>query len=474
MSRPNACPRRPFCASLAVAALFTGCAGAPATEPPRPNILLLYADDLGWNDLGCYGNADHRTPAIDALATEGARFTAAYAAAAVCAPSRASLMTGRDVLAHGIYCINDPEQRHPEARRLDSPANQRTLPRDLPTLAEALQGTGYRTGCYGKWHLGHDGDRVSEWHPLSRGFDEAVQTRSPSGKRRYFYPTFSTIPAVPIDDGVHMSDFVSNQAKAFLDRDDGRPWFLYLPYFSVHGPREAKPDSLRAAKDRGLEGRDAVYAAMCADLDAAVGAVLAHLEARGQADNTIVIFASDNGGTIASDNAPLRAGKGWLYEGGVRTPLIVRWPGVTSPGATVDQPVTQLDLFPTLCRVAGADTAQELDGVDLAPLLTGGDLAPRPLRFHAPDYGRFRRGAFDRKPASAMRQGSLKLVYDHETRRSALYDLTRDVSESEDLSADQPAITAELEVKLLQWLDENTSLRPRRRVPVAREPRSKR
>ncbi|MEC8251635.1 MAG: sulfatase/phosphatase domain-containing protein, partial [Planctomycetota bacterium] len=173
-----------------------------------------------------------------------------------------------------------------------------------------------------------------------------------------------------------------------------------------------------------------------------------------------VIFASDNGGTIASDNAPLRAGKGWLFEGGVRTPLIVRWPGVTSPGATFRQPVTQLDLFPTLCRAAGAAVAPELDGVDLAPLLAGGDVADRPLRFHAPDYGAFRQGAFARKPTSALRQGALKLVYDHETRRAAVYDLSRDLSEAQDLSGAQPKRTSALEDALRRWLRENPALQP--------------
>lgn len=454
------CSRRLLCAATA---LLSACAGAPQEQPAQPNVLLLYADDLGWNDLGCYGNADHRTPAIDALAAAGARFTDAYAAAAVCAPSRASLLTGRDVLAHGIYCVNEPEQGHAEARQLDSPTNRRRLPRELPTLAEALQDAGYRTGCYGKWHLGHDGGRVSEWHPLARGFEEAVQTRSPSGKQRYFYPGFSTIPEVPVEDGVHMSDFVSDQAKAFLDRDDGRPWFLYLPYFSVHGPREAKPDSLRAAKARGLQGRDAVYAAMCADLDAAVGAVLAHLQARGLTDDTIVIFASDNGGTVASGNAPLRAGKGWLYEGGVRTPLIVRWPGVTTPGAVHDHPVSQLDLFPTLCHAAGAPAAADLDGADLAPTLAGAPPAERSLRFHAPDYGRFRDGAFARRPTSALRRGDLKLVYDHETQRAALYDLRADIAEADDRASYRPERAAALEQELRRWLDEAPTLLPRPR-----------
>jgi len=449
--------------SLALIAALGACATSSTTANRAPNIVLIYADDLGWNDLGCYGNASHCTPCIDDLAAAGARFTDAYAAAAVCAPSRASLMTGRDVLAHGIYCINDPETGHPEARRLDSPANQRKLPHDLPTLAETLSKAGYRTGCYGKWHLGHDGAEVSRWHPLSRGFEEAVQTRSPSGKRRYFYPDFSTIPAVPIKDGTHLSDFVSEQATAFLDRDDGRPFFLYLPYFSVHGPREAKPQSLRAAEDAGLEGREAIYAAMCADLDAAVASVITHLDKRGQTDETIVVFASDNGGTIASDNAPLRAGKGWMFEGGLRTPMIIRWPRVTTPGSIYDAPVTQLDLFPTLCAAAGASPPAKLDGVDLAPLLAGGELPTRSLRFHAPDYARFRRGSFERKPTSALRRGRYKLTYDHETQRSSLYDLRLNVAEVEDLAPRQPARAAKLQRELLDWLNEAPTLQPRPR-----------
>lgn len=450
-------------AVTALAASLAGCAAAPSPQAARPNIVILYADDLGWNDLACYANAQHATPAIDGLAAGGTRFTDAYAAAALCAPSRASLMTGRDVLAHGIYCINDPETGHPESRRLDPPANRRRLPKALPTLAETLRDAGYRTGCYGKWHLGQDGTEVSEWHPLARGFEEAVQTRSPSGKRRYFYPDFSTIPAVPIEEGTHMSDFVSAQATAFLDRDDGRPFFLYLPYFSVHGPREAKPASLRAAKARGLRGRAAVYAAMCADLDAAVAVVLDALEQRSLTERTIVVFASDNGGTVASDNAPLRAGKSWVYEGGVRTPLIVRWPGVTSPGTTCAEPVSQLDLFPTLCRAAGAETDEGLDGRDITPLLIGEEMPARALRFHAPDYGSFRSGAFGRKPASAVRLGALKLVYDHETQRSTLFDLEADIAESRDVSTRRRERAAAMEAALLEWLEEAPMMLPRPR-----------
>ena len=460
-------------AALATAAFFVTASGvstqASETQHGPPNVVLIVADDLGWTDLGCYGNEDHLTPAIDALSASGARFTEAYAAAALCAPSRASLLTGRDVLAHGIHCVNDPELGHASARLLDPPANRRRLVSALPTLAEVLRDAGYRTGCFGKWHLGHDGNRVSQWHPSARGFEEAIQTRSPSGDKRYFYPDFSTVPSVPVSDGTHLSDFVTQQAQTFLDGDDGRPFFLYLPYFSVHGPREAKAASLRAAEARGLEGRDAIHAAMCADLDAAVGALLKDLRARSLEDDTVVIFASDNGGARERGNSGLRGNKGSLYEGGIRVPMVIRWPGLTRAGAVHDAPVSLLDLFPTACEAAGARAPSGLDGLDLTPLLTGGELdRDRALCWHAPDYARFRDGAFERKPTSALRQGSLKLVYDHETRTSQLYDLASDAGEHADLAGREPEQKARMERLLQAWLKRAPELMPRTRAASGR------
>jgi len=449
------------CASSICLALFvtlsSGCSVGDRARPQRPNIVLIYADDLGWNDLGCYGNSYHQTPAIDSLAAQGTRFDAAYSAAALCAPARASLMTGRDVLAHGIYCVNSPETKHPEARRFDSPDNARKLTSGLPTIAEVLSDAGYRTGCYGKWHLGYERGVVSRWHPLRRGFDEAIQTRCPSGKRRYFYPNYSTIPAVPIEAGTHVSDFVSQQAVAFLERDDGRPFFLYLPYFSVHGPREAKPASLAAAKAAASRpGDDAIYAAMCADLDAAVGQVLSALERLGMDQNTIVVFTSDNGAITRYDNAPFREGKSWVYDGGVRIPMLIRWPGVTAPGSVCEDPVSQLDLLPTMAFAAAAEPPAKLDGVNLSGAIAEtepeGPRGVRDFRWYAPDYAQFRRGRFRRVPMSAVRRGRFKLVYDHEQDKAALYDLQTDPGEQADLATSEPQQLRELKASLDAWL----------------------
>ena len=446
------------------------------SDPPHsvPNIVILYADDLGWNDLGCYGNRYHQTPALDQLCEQGTRFTAAYAAAPVCAPARASLLSGRGVLDHGIYCVNDPENRYPEARKFDSPPNQRRLPTAMPTLADVLKNAGYRTGCYGKWHLGYDGASVSPWHPLHRGFEEAVQTRSPSGKHRYFYPNFSTIPTVPVVDGQHLADFVSEEAIKFLARDDGRPFFLYLPYFSVHGPREAKPESLAVMTgiEQQIKTDDLVYASMCMDLDRAIGRVLAALDQQGFADNTVVVFASDNGAIARYDNAPFRRGKGWLQEGGIRVPMFVRWPGVVPVASTTGVPASALDLFPTLCSAANVAVPAACDGVNLLPAICSGDESShreRDLFWHYPTYGAYRKGQFQMRPVSAIRCARHKLLFDYESGTVALYDLIEDPKEKHDLSGVQPVLAEQMRVRLFAWLDQNQSLKPQLREQIERQ-----
>lgn len=454
-----------FGALLALSSCETG--PSHLSQSP-PNILILYADDLGWNDLGCYGNRYHKTPALDQLCHEGVRFTAAYSAAPVCAPARASLLTGRDVLDHGVYCINRPEDGHPEARKFDSPPNQVRLPSAMPTLANVLQAAGYRTGCYGKWHLGHDGANITPWHPLHRGFEEAVQTRSPSGKRRYFYPDFSTIPSVPVTDGQHLSDFVSDEAIKFLARDDGRPFFLYLPYFSVHGPREAKQSSLAAANRFKTHDKtdDPIYAAMCTDLDQAIGRVLTALDEQGLSENTLVVFASDNGANARYDNSPFRLGKGWLHEGGIRVPMFIRWPGVVPTHATCETPTSALDLFPTLCRAANAKLQTECDGDDLLPLICSGDeskLRDRDLFWHYPIYGNYRNKRFQKRPASAIRSGRHKLMFDYESGAVALYDLAEDPGEEHDLSSARPILSEQMRLRLFTWLEKNQGMQPKLR-----------
>ena len=457
------------CAALPYVLLVACTVPVAPTRADPPNILFVYVDDMGWNDLGCYGNRYHETPELDELCRSGMKFTNAYAAAPVCAPSRASLMTGRDVVGHGIYCVNEPDRSHAAARQFDSPPNNSRLPLEMVTIAELLAGAGYRTGCYGKWHLGHDGRQVSPWHPLRRGFDEAIQTRSPSGSRRYFYPDFSTIPEVPIAAGTHLSDFVTDQAIGFLERNAMRRFFLFLPYFSVHGPRQAKPAALArfASKDPSSDSDDPVFAAMHEDLDTCVGRLLDKLQELGLARNTLVVFASDNGANSRYDNSPLRRGKGWLYEGGIRVPMFVRWPGRIVPESRCHAPVTAVDLFPTLCAIAGAQPPadQPCDGVDLTPLFDGAgtaELPQRPLLWHYPVYGQYREGRFRRTPMSAIRRGSFKLVYHYEGDFAQLFDLDEDPGEQTDLAGQQPALAASLKEQLLAWVAENPAMVPRR------------
>ena len=450
------------------AALLAACS-VPDAQPrlDAPNILVIYVDDLGWNDLGCYGNGYHETPEMDALCRSGMKFTNAYAAAPVCAPARASLMTGQDVVDHGIYCVNDPPRTHPEARKFDSPQNTVQLPLEKVTIADALREAGYRTGFYGKWHLGQDGEEVSQWHPLHRGFDEAVQTRSPSGNKRYFYPQFSTIPEVPIEDGTHLADFVTDQAIGFLERNAQRRFFLFLPYFSVHGPRQASPEALAkfAAKDPSKTTDDPVFAAMHADLDASVGRLLAALRSLGLEEDTVVVFASDNGATSRNDNSPLRRGKGWVYEGGIRIPMFVRWPGHVEPGSVCDEPVAAVDLFPTLCSIAGVEPPadQPVDGLDLVGVLESGGqkrLPVRSLYWHYPVYGIWRDGRFRRTPMSAVRHGNYKLIYDYEADAAQLFDLAADPGEKNDLASEQPQVAAGLTLQLSAWVAQNPALAP--------------
>jgi arylsulfatase A-like enzyme len=301
-----------------------------------------------------------------------------------------------------------------------------------------------------------------------------VQTRSPSGKRRYFYPDFSTIPIVPVPDGQHLSDFVSEEAIKFLARDDGRPFFLYLPYFSVHGPREAKPDSLAAMSsiEKHDKTDDPIYASMCMDLDQAIGRVLAALDQQGLADNTLVVFASDNGAIARYDNAPFRKGKGWLHEGGIRVPMLMRWPGVVPAAATCGTPTSALDLFPTLCSAANVTPPAECDGVDLLPVIFSGDESKhrdRDLFWHYPTYGSYRKGRFQARPVSAIRCGRHKLLFDYESGAVALYDLAEDPGEDHDLSSLQPLIAEQMRLRLFAWLDQNQSLRPQLREKSERQ-----
>ena len=333
-----------------------------------PNIICINVDDLGYKDLGVMGSQYYETPNIDQLAREGMLFTQAYAAAANCAPSRACLMSGVNTPRHGIYTIGNSDRGEEKTRRIIPIPNNETLPDSIYTLAEMLRDNGYVTGTFGKWHLGED--------PTSQGFMMNVggNHRGNPGKDGYFSPyNLAHLPDGP--KGEYLTDRLTTEAISFLRANQQKPFFLYLPYYTVHTPIIGK-DSLVAlfeqkAKSHGQDNPE--YAAMVASLDENVGRLLAELEKTGLSKNTIVIFTSDNGGIRdISYQDPLRAGKGSYYEGGIRVPLIIRWPGKIGAGSHSDVPVTNLDFYPTIQRLIQAKhTKSFLDGDDITAVLSG-------------------------------------------------------------------------------------------------------
>jgi arylsulfatase A-like enzyme len=440
---------------LTLAALASSPAPSGGGERP-PNVVLIVADDLGWADLGCYGSTFHRTPNLDRMAAEGRRFTQAYAASPVCSPTRAALLTGRHPAR---LRITDwlPGRADRPAQKLLRPELRTELPADLPTLAEALKAAGYTSAHVGKWHLGGEG-----FGPEQRGFalnvagDAAGSPLShlaPFARGGRTMPGLGNAPA-----GEYLTDRLTDEALRFIDANRDRPFFLYMPHFAVHIPMAAKP---------GLAGtfpqwdgtphggqENPIYAAMLASLDESAGRVLAKLKESGLGANTIVIFTSDNGGlatregpnTPATNNGPLREGKGYLYEGGLRVPLIVHWPGRVAPGVE-DTPVWSADLNTTVRRVAGLQADDPGDGVDLVGLLTEGrPLAPRALFWHYPHYSN--QGG---KPGGAVRDGDWKLIEFYENGRHELYDLKRDPREVNNLAGSRPETVRVLAGKLDGW-----------------------
>jgi len=430
----------------------------------RPNFLFILVDDLGVSDLGVYGNTFHETPRLDRFATSSLMFENAYAACPVCSPTRASIMTGKYPARLGITDWI-PGEKQPKNRPVICQSTKKFLPLKEVTIAEALRDEGYRTAFLGKWHLGwwtkkKEGwnrlPKLEQWegvyYPDKQGFDVNVAGNYRGQPRSYFSPyNIENIKNGP--KGEYLTDRLTNEALGLMKsyaRGD-KPFFMYLAYYTVHTPHQAKKDDIAHFQDKPATIWDhKKYAAMVRCLDYNVGRLLDGLVKNGLDDNTVVVFYSDNGAHPTSSCHPYRGHKGQIYDGGIREPLILRWPGVTKPNTRCDVPVTSPDFYPTLLEIAGAPPRprQHVDGVSLVPLLRGGrSLEREAIYWHFPH---FRRSAPE-MPAGAVRAGDWKLIEYYTTGQVELYNLREDIGETDNRAASQPRLTRELKTRLEKW-----------------------
>ena len=443
----------------------------------KPNFVFFLIDDMGWKDLGCYGSSFHETPNIDKLASQGMRFTDAYAACPVCSPTRASIVAGKYPARLGItQWIGGNNQ--PTAYR-------HYLPLEDVTIAEALKEAGYAAAFVGKWHLGN-----KDYYPQHQGFDINIGGDSSGAPPTYFWPYKKRNRALDElppggQEGEYLTDRLTDESIKFLEANKNRPFLLYLSHYAVHTPIESKPEltekyRAKAQKMPKNEGPRFVpvygkyrtrmvqdnpaFAGMVHSVDDSVGRVMAKLDEMGAADNTIVIFMSDNGGlsTVPREgstcNLPLRAGKGWLYEGGIREPMIIKWPGVVRAGSTCSEPVTSTDFYPTMLEMAGLllRPEQHVDGLSLLPLLKqSGKLNREAIYWHYPHYH-----GSGSKPSGAIRSGDYKLIEWYEDNSVELYNLKEDIGEKQDLAATMPEKAAEIRRLLHRWLKRTNATVP--------------
>ncbi|MBI1375853.1 MAG: sulfatase-like hydrolase/transferase [Phycisphaera sp.] len=438
--------------AMVVALIVAGASAQP------PHVLLIMVDDLGWMDLHCQGNPRLRTPRVDAFAATGVRFTNAYAASCVCSPSRAALITGLaparlHITQHGA----DGPQFWPKDRKVQPPPAEHILPKSRVTLAERLKAIGYATGFFGKWHLSGkesndpNASSGSAFWPNHHGFDVNVGGCGYGGPPTYFDPYRN--PALPNrKPGEYLGDRLADETIAFMRQRHDQPMFICLWTYNVHYPFEAPADLIAHFKGQLGPGlKNEVYGGQIEGMDRTVGRVLDTLDELKIADDTLVIFTSDNGAWDgASDNRPLRAGKGYVYEGGLRIPLIVRWPGVTHADTINDTPVITMDLSATILDAAGVKLAPDdrLDGVSLRPLFKGEALDRETLFFHYPHYAFHK----DNRPGAAIREGDYKLVRNFDDDSVELYNLASDLAEEHNLAAQEPDRAAALNDQLTSWL----------------------
>ncbi|TLS49126.1 sulfatase [Paenibacillus antri] len=447
----------------------------------QPNIVMILIDDMGWKDLSCYGSDFYETPNLDRFAEDGVRFTDAYASCPVCSPTRASVMTGRYPASVGVTdWIDFGSGIHPCRGKLVDVPYLKYLPLEERTIASVLKEAGYRTWHVGKWHLGGEA-----YSPDKHGFDANVGGCHWGMPINGFFSPYGIPTLDEGPEGEYLTDRLTDEAIQLILQKDDRPFFLNLWHYAVHTPIQAKPEDIerfaRKAEAMGLDSvdpfevgesfpmehkrhlnvirrklqSDPVYAAMVYNLDWNIGRLLNALEQAGAAENTLIVFTSDNGGLATSEgsptcNFPLQEGKGWMYEGGVREPLLIRWPSVAKGGSVCSEPVTTPDLFPTFLQAAGIKFVPEpdrpIDGVSLVPLLQGGALEREAIYWHYPHYGN--QGG---TPGSSIRMGTYKLIEFFEDGRLELYHLGEDVEEKHNLVTERPDIAARMHRLLTSW-----------------------
>ncbi|MGA0133451.1 MAG: sulfatase [Opitutales bacterium] len=479
--------------------LLASLAAVATVAADKPNIILILADDLGARDLGCFGSTYHETPNIDRLASRGVRLTNAYAASPLCSPTRSSILVGQHPARIGITA---PVCHLPEVvlekgllrnvARVQVASSLTRLRPDYHTLAEALKASGYATGHFGKWHLGHNIGKGDAYEPRDQGFDidwpHTPKAPGPGGGGGYLAPwKFIADPEIKDEAGRHVDERMADEAGKFMRASKGRPFFINFWLFSVHSPWNARADYIEHFKqktDPANPQKNPLYAAMVKSMDEAVGRLLRHLDESGEADNTIVVFWSDNGGYAyppkktepegfadipATSNLPYRSGKASVYDGGTREPGIVVWPGKVKAGTTADFLIQSTDLYPTLINIGGGVTkpGQKIDGFDQTATLQGGPAIRQRIFCHFPHGNATRDSVMDGFYAgSYVRQGDLKLIRfygraDDGSDELELYDLAKDPGERNNLAKSRPAETAELNDLIQLYLADNEAVIPR-------------
>ncbi len=432
----------------------------------KPNVIFINVDDLGWKDAGFMGGDFFETPNLDLLASESMVFMKSYSAAANCAPSRACLMTGLNTPRHGVYTVSPSARGNKKSRKLVPIENTDSLLLKDITMAELFKMAGYTTGIFGKWHLGKD--------PTEQGFDVNVGggLRGNPGRDGYFSPynDLSNLDAGP--EGEYLTDRLTQESIQFIKDNKDSPFFVYLPFYAVHTPLQAKQELVNKYKGKpNPMDISPVYAAMVETVDQNVGKLLKSLAELGLEENTILIFTSDNGGIRSiSTQEPLRAGKGSYYEGGIRVPCTIKWPGTDMAGKIIGEPISNLDFFPTFMELLNVDIPNyRSDGKSLMPLLEGGTMGERPLFWHFPIYLEAydpkrddgRDPLFRTRPGSVVMQGDWKLHYYYEDNAVELYNLRDDVGERNNLNISHPTKAKELLNLLKVWLNETAAPIPK-------------